>query len=830
MRLEPVAQHRRAQGEFQRNLGGRQPPQAHGRVQRFGGRQRLLTVRNAAEALTAGLLLAAAVSVGPPRGPRSAPAEGSAVPRPALLPGAAAAGNDGYAMVNMAEPFREPANAAAAGCLLQPRSCSQLLTTAMLSGIGGVFVGLWAGWEAAERHQSCRSGTPSLEPPRPAGLTAARNDTDNGVPPTVRFQVEDLDPTANPCHSLDAYVNGRWANRTRVEGPFGRWHVTGVLQEQSMARQRQLAERLAEEDAPTPAQRVVADLWTSGMDAFHINGEQLRPLRDELAAIEALNDTASIAGYLRMLTAEGRNPLFGFAVEADMDNRTTLMAYAHQGGLGLPDPGDYLDVRRNDIRQDYWAYIMRLLMLSGVSETQARADAASVYSLEQRLATVSMNRDALASDVRLYYNPVTPAQADALTPNFSWTRLFQALGIATPPHFSLGMPGFHQEVSAALGDTDPSVWRAYLRFHCLDQASPYLGDAFVTAAHDYQQGRVHLNQPVPPRWKRVLAAIDAFAGRAMSEVYADTHFPQSSRTRVEQMAGQIRTVLRHRLGTLPWMDEATRLTAQAKADQIEPHIGHPEHFPDWSGLRTERCGFLANLRRARAHQTRERLSLIGEPANRQPARFNAHSVAAYFDVLNNEMAFSAALLQPPYFDPDADDALNYGAAGWAIGHEMAHAFTAETSQFALDRQIRQWWSEADLNRYAHLVQGLAAQFDQEQIDGLSLNGTRTANENMADLGGLILAFDALQAQTAGQPDPMIDGLSREQRFFISGALINRRLQTRQRLQLELQTDPHALGAPRTNGAPSNMPAFAEAFHCPPGTRMARSEHNRVAFL
>lgn len=819
MPLSSLAHHRRAQGDFARALHGRQPPQDHGRAQRFGRRAPVLTIRNASQLFTTALLLGGVL-------PRAAQAS-----RPA--PGTAAHNAGHYAPVRTAATVLPQASTAAAGCLARPDYCPQVVAGTLIGATLGTLGGLWTGWHAASRYAPCAEdaptpGTAHAEALRAVNTTAAALDD---PPAALGFKPADLDTTQDPCESLYAYVNNRWANATRLDdGPKSRWHVTQVLQEQSLLQQRTLAEQFALASAPEGAQRVVADLWTSGMDAAHLNADPLRSVRAELAAIDRLDSPEAIAAHLRALTGEGRNPLFGFSVEPDMDNRTTLIAYAHQGGLGLPDPTDYHDVRRDRRRQDYWLHIVRLLQLSGVPEAQAHADATSVFSLEQRLAGASIGQDALASDTRLFYNPLTPAQADALTPHFSWSTLFQSLDLPVPDRFSLGMPNFHQTVSAALADTDPSAWRAYLRFHCLDMSSPYLSDDFARAAHEFQQSLVDLDRPLPPRWKRVLAAIHAFAGEALSEVYADAHFPPDTRRRITHMVDQIRTVLKRRLGTVPWLDAATRATAQARADQLDPLIGHPDHWPDWTGLRTERCGYLANLQRARAIHTRTQLARIGQPADGRLRPLYAHTPSAYFDVMQNDMAFSAALLQPPYFDPAADDALNYGAAGAIIGHEMAHAFTAETSQFAPEGGLRLWWSEQDRNRYAYLSRQLSEQFDRQQVDGLPVNGTLTAHENMADLGGLSLALEALRETTGHQTDPMTDGLSREQRFFISWALIHRRLQTRERLQLELQVDPHALGAPRANVAASNLPAFAEAFQCAVGTPMARMEHDRVVYL
>lgn len=814
MRIDAVSQCRRSQGDFHRHLGGKQPWQARAGVRGFGHRRPLLSVRNGAQLFTVALLASTLVPTVEAR-----------------------AGH--YDAVPLRPAATQAATAAAGGCIARTGDCTRLFTGAALIAAGSYAAGVLTGWKLAPPDGCDKVDAPDL-PPDAAALSAAaqgseaaqqrRNDTRPDALPEVRFHPGDLDPAQDPCDSLYAYVNSRWANATTLPLNQTRWYVPGVLQARSLAQQLRMMEPLTALEAPSDAQRVVADLWASGMDAAQIRRDALRPLRAELATINALDSRAAVAAHLRWLTAEGRNPVFGMAVEPDIGNRTTQIAYILQGGLGLPSEAHYEEIQDDPLHDDYRDHIARLLQLSGVPEAQAQRDARSVFALEQRLAAASTPWQQLHADITAIYNPLSAAQADALTPHFSWSALFESLGVAPPDRFSLATPDFHVAVDAALVDVAPSVWRAYLRFHCLDTASPYLDDRFAQAAHRFEQRLLNLSGPLPPRWKRVLAAITSYAGPALGEVYAQQQFPAASRVRIERMVAQMRSSLKRRLGTVPWLDEATRVTAQARADQLNPRIGHPDRWPDWSALDTQRCGYLRNLQRTRAHQQRARIAGIGQPVDPQRWRANAHEVRAYFDVLNNDMAFSAALLQPPHFDPQADDALNYGAVGAIIGHEMAHAFSTETSQFALDGGLRQWWTDADRQRYHALAAQLAAQFDLQQIDGLPVNGTQTANENMADLGGLTLALDALHQEAAGRPDPMIDGLSREQRFFISWAVVNRRLHTPLRLQHELATDLHSFGPPRADVVPSNMPAYAAAFRCAPGTPMARNATGRVTYL
>ncbi|WP_282297406.1 M13 family metallopeptidase [Stenotrophomonas sp. PS02289] len=817
MPADSIAHCRRTQGNFARALGGQQPWADHARRQRFGSPPVLLNLRNTSALFAAALLLTPAVRAQPVHA-------GTAPTGAALLPSAqASSGHDYHAVTTAAEL----GNAAAVGCIARPRDCSSLLLGAAVGSVVSGVVGGWIGWRAGLDH----AVTPECLPGGAGLLQASTSPSAPLVSPTVPgFSPADLDPEQNPCESLYAHVNQRWANRTSLPDGNTLWDVPAMLQERSLQTQLQIAAQAALADAPGHAQRVVGDLWRSGMDARQVQREGLRPLRAELAAIDALGSPAAIAAHLCELTAKGRNPLFSFSVDVDMDDRSQLIAYAFQGGLGLPDCSDYQRDDRQTERHAYLAHIARVLRLSGIAADEAEQQAQAIFDLERRLAEASLPWAELTSDLTTFYRPVSVADADILTPNFSWTALFDTLGIAPPATFSLASLPFHRAVSAALVDTEASTWRAYLRFHVLDDASPYLSDAFAQAHHDFHVSVLKGPQPLPTREDRVLTAIERFAGTAMAELYVAEAFPAQTRQRIEQMVGQLRDALKQRLQRLPWMDAGTRQLALERADALQPRIGHPEQWPDWSRLHTESCGYLRNLRRAQMFNQRAEIARIGTPVDPSRWRMTAQSVDAYYDVMSNDMAFAAGLLQPPYFDANADDALNYGAIGVAIGHEMAHAFSAEASQFGPDGRLQRWWSPQDLVRYNALVNRISAQVSALGVDGQAVDGRLTSGENLADLGGLAIALDALQAATADQPDPMLDGLSREQRFFISWAVLCRRLHTPAQLQQDLETNPHAPGQVRADLAPSNLPAFAQAFHCPPGAAMARRDSQRVLFL
>ena len=826
MRADAVQQHRRSVGEFDRSLRGRQPAQDHARHQRFGSAHPpLLRVGNAGVPTLAALssLIVPAAAAGAARADSTPPI------RPALLPGATATRGEAYLAVPVQEPLNGIASAAAAGCLSRPRQCPHLLAGAAVPALGGAPGGRWLGYQAG--HRAARDECNTRFAGHPAADAQVQSpETADGLPAPLRFNPADIDPDHPPCHSLYAHINHRWHETAQLPPDQSRWDMPTMLQERSLALQRRVAEQAANLDMPTHVEKIVADLWRTGMNQRQINADGIAPLRAELAAIDALQTPEAIEAHLHALTAVGLNPVFGFGVDLDMDARDSQIAYAFQGGLGLPDPTYYRDAEHAAVVLAYRTHIAHVLRLAGDAPAEAERQADAVLSLEQRLANASAPWEELNENVINFYHPLTVSEADALTPGFRWSALFQTLGVAQPERFSLATPGFHQAVGRALSYEEPATWRAYLRFHTLDSASPFLGDDFVRAHHAFHAKTLQGQDAMPPRWKQVLAAIERVAGEALSELYVPVASPTETRARVVALIEQIMAALKRRLAVVPWMDPETRATAVRKADTFRPRIGHPERWPDWSGLHTESCGYLRNLRAATAFAQRNELARLGAPVDSVRWRMTAQTVDAYHDVMNNDIAFSAALLQPPYFDVEADDALNFGAIGAVIGHEISHAFSAESSQFGLDGSLQGWWSDGDRQRAAALSARLAAQFDRQQVDGLPLNGQLTSNENVADLSGLAIALDALEHATANQTDPLLHGLTRRQLFFLSWGMLYRELHTPERLRHDLETDVHAFGPPRADVGPANMPAYAEAFQCPPGAPMTRNASERVVYL
>ena len=651
------------------------------------------------------------------------------------------------------------------------------------------------------------------------------------LPAVNQFTAADLDPNGNACTDLNAYANAKFLAANPVPGDRTSWGAFEMLDERSNAIQQQLAEQAAADTGATGVEKIVGDLWSTGMDEAKINAQGIEPLKPELAAIDAISDQAKLVDYLRSSAAKGNNELFSFGAEADFKKSSQNIAYAMQGGLGLPDPEYYTSAGNKAKLDAYQAHVAKVLELSGVAAADATAQAKQVVAFETRLAKVSKTSTQMSRDASLAYNPISPADADKLTPNWSWTEFFKSQGVATPEMFSLAIPAFHQEVSKMIADTDPAIWRAYLRFHTVDGASPYLSQPFVDESFAFYNKTMRGQKEIKPRWKRVLATINSQAGETLGQMYVKVAFPGDSKAKMETLVTNLRTALKARIEKLDWMSPETKAKAIAKWESFTPKIGYPEKWREWNGLSTSRDSYLGNVMEASEFNYKWNLSKIGKPVDKTEWGMSPQTVNAYYNPLQNEIVFPTAILQPPFFDPNAPEEMNYGGIGAVIGHEMTHGYDDQGSRFGADGNFIAdpgWWTQKDLDAFKARTGKLVAQFDSYRTPaGDKVKGDLTLGENIADLGGLNTAYDAMKTATAGKDDPKSDGITRDQRFFLNWATVWRRNFTPEELVVRLKTDPHAPANFRAIGAPSNMPAFAAAFSCKAGDAMVRQGDQQV---
>ncbi len=670
--------------------------------------------------------------------------------------------------------------------------------------------------------QAPATSTPPADAPKALTLD------DSKLPPLNSFKASDLDKNANVCTDLNAYANQNWLAANPVPGDRTSWGSFEVLSERSEAVQHQLAEQAAADTNATGVEKIVGDFWATGMDQDKIEQQGIAPIQAELTAIDGLTDQAKITDYLRTSAAKGQNMLFGFGANADFKASDMNIAYAMQGGLGLPDPEYYTSAENKAKLEAYQAHIAKTLELAGIAPDAAAAQAQQVIDFETRLAKVSKNSTELSRHVELFYNPVTLEEADKLTPNWSWTEFFKSQGVTPPEKFSLAIPAFHEEVSKMLADTDPAAWQAYLRFHTIDEASPYLSKPFVDENFAFWSKTLRGQKEMKDRWKRVLGTINRQVGETMGQLYVKVAFPPEAKQQMEQLVGNLRTALKARIEKLDWMSPETKEKAIAKWNTFTPKIGYPDKWRDWSGLKTSRESYIGNVLAAQEFNYKFDLSKIGKPVDKTEWGMTPQTINAYYNPQQNEIVFPAAILQPPFFDPKADPAMNYGGIGAVIGHEMTHGYDDQGAQFGPSGNFENWWTDADKQGFEARTGKLVDQFNgYTTSDGGKVKGDLTLGENIADLGGLNTAYDAMKVAEQGKPEPEIDGLTQNQRFFLNWATVWRRNFTPEELAVRLKTDPHAPANFRANGAPSNMPAFAKAFECKPGDAMVRAQDKQV---
>ncbi len=573
---------------------------------------------------------------------------------------------------------------------------------------------------------------------------------------------------------------------------------------------------------------MVGDYFAAAMDEESIAAAGAKPLEPFLTRIGAASSVADVRDIVRDMQRCGAGPLHALGVAPDFEDSDAYLVYVHQGGLGLPERDYYTrdDEQSTALRQAYVSHIANQLRNLGDAEEDARASAEHILAFETRLAEASYTAEQLR-DVRLTLNRYDVAALDELMPGFGLSPYVAELGV-TSATVSIDNPGFFPALDAALAETPIEALRDYLRWHLVRAFAPALAPAFENEAFAFYGKTLGGQQEMQPRWKRVLNAASADIGELVAQLYVEAAFSTQAKKRCEEMVEHLISAMEQAIRGAEWMTESTRAEALRKLGGFGYKIGFPDEWRDYSGLVIERDSHAENRMRCEAFEFDRQLGRLGEPVDRAEWAMPAHTVNAYYHPLLNEIVFPAGILQPPFFYADADDAVNFGAIGAVIGHEITHGFDDQGSHFDADGQLRDWWTEADRAEFMRRAQVLVEQFDEYAVaDDLHVNGRLTLGENIADLGGLTIAYNALRAALAEEPIAAIDGFSPEQRYFLSWATVWRTSYTDEYLTLIVKTDPHSPAATRVNGPLSNLPAFAAAFEIPETAPMVRSEGTRA---
>jgi putative endopeptidase len=650
------------------------------------------------------------------------------------------------------------------------------------------------------------------------------------------FDVSEIDTGVNACADFDSFVNSKWVAANPIPQDRTRWGAFDQLAENSLNTQHDIVDgtnKGADSATAGSIEQKIGWLYRSGMDEATVEKAGFDPLKPELDKIAALKTPADLVDFLNASFADGQPYVFGFGSGADFQDAKMQIGYAQQDGLGLPTKDYYTDPKNADLRKAYLDYIAKTLELTGVSADDAKKQADQVMTFETQLAAASLAPVELRTPENQYHF-VTVAQADKATPHFNWEKFFAAQGVTVDKGFSLSQPKFFAAFDKMLASTPIDTWQAYLRFHAIDGASPYLAKSFQDNKFDFY-GKTLGGQPEQKvRWKRVLGTVNDGMGEALGQLYVAKVFTPEAKQRANELVDNVRNALKARIQNLDWMSAETKDKAIAKWNTFLPKIGYPDKWRDWSGLEVKPDNFYGNVESAAKFNYHYDIAKIGKPTDRHDWGMTPQTVNAYYNPTDNTINFPAAILQPPFFDANGDDAINYGGIGAVIGHEASHGFDDEGSQFDGDGNNKNWWSKADRTKFDARTAKLVNQFDDytpiKDKPDLRVNGKLTLGENIADLGGLNVAYDALQEAMKKNPteaDQKIDGYTEDQRFFLNWARVWRGSVREKQAVLRLNTDPHAPASLRAIAAPSNMEAFATAFQCKPGDTMVRGTDKQV---
>jgi putative endopeptidase len=646
------------------------------------------------------------------------------------------------------------------------------------------------------------------------------------------FDVGDIDKNISPCADFNGFVNAKWVAANPIPSDRTRWGAFDQLREHSLETQHAIAENAAKNANGAKAgstEQKIGWFYHSGMDESAVEKAGYSPLQADLARIDGLKATPGIVAYLTDSFAQGRADLFSVAALADFKNASTQIAYTFQGGLGLPTRDYYDKPDYAELRDAYKAHIAKVLTLAGAKDADATRQADEVLAFETRLAKASLTPTELRKPENQYHY-VTVADADKVTPSISWQKFFDAQHADIKGGFSLSQPAFFAEIDKMLKDVPADQWRAYLRFHSVDSASPYLSKPFSDEHFAFYDQKLNGQKEQQVRWKRVLNAVNENMGMALGELYVATAFPPESKARAKELVTNLQAALKSRIEKLDWMSAETKTKAIEKWSTFLPKIGYPDKWRDWSGIKIVPDDYFANVSAAAKYNYDYEISKVGKPTDRLEWGMTPQTVNAYYNPTDNTINFPAAILQPPFFDAKADDAINYGGIGAVIGHEATHGYDDEGSQFDAKGNNMNWWTKEDREKFDARTDKLVKQFDgYEPLPGKHVNGKLTLGENIADLGGLNVAHDALLVALKKNPEQnkSVDGYTPDQRFFLNFARVWRGSILPQRQEVLLNADPHAPAKFRAIGAPSNMPTFAQAFQCKAGDAMVRGADTQV---
>jgi putative endopeptidase len=641
------------------------------------------------------------------------------------------------------------------------------------------------------------------------------------------IDLKEGDPKIRPQDDLYRHVNGKWLAEAVIPPDRSSDGAFYKLRDQAEADLRVIIEEAAAKSDSTPEARKVGDLFASYLDEKSVEARGLKPIADELALVDSVTDKAGLLKVMGTLQRTGVDGLFGLYVDTDAKKSDRYIVYLNQGGLGLPDEAYYRDAKFEPIRKAYSPHIKTMFELSDQAEAAAATE--KVMALETLLARGHWDR-VKSRDDTLTYNKVDRDALAKLAPGIDWGVWLGAIGAGDVQELVVRQPDFLTAAGKALDEVPIEDWKAWLRWHLVKARAPLLTTALVDEDFEFDGKVLTGAQELKPRWKRAVGAVEMGLGEAVGKLYVAKHFPPAAKARMNELVANLVEAYRQDIQTLEWMSPETRTKALEKLGKFTPKVGYPDKWRDYSKLEIKRDDLVGNIKRAVAFEVDRSLAKLGQPVDRLEWGMTPQTVNAYYNPGMNEIVFPAAILQPPFFDLEADDAANYGGIGAVIGHEIGHGFDDQGSKYDGEGNMKDWWTAADRKEFDARAKKLIAQYDAfepAQLPGQHVNGALTIGENIGDLGGLTIAYKAYALARKGATAPVIDGLTGEQRFYIGWAQVWRTKQRDAELARRLATDPHSPPEFRCNGVVRNIPEFYKAFDVKPGHKLYLAPEQRV---
>ena len=641
------------------------------------------------------------------------------------------------------------------------------------------------------------------------------------------FDLTRMDNTANACTDFFQYANGTWLKNTEIPAAYSRWGSFNVLAENN----RDILKEIVDNAAKTKAAKnsdtqLIGDFYSSCMDEAAIEKAGATPLKPYFKQIDKIKTKQDLLNQIAMFHNMGVPALFGFGGSPDLKNSSMVIAGASQGGLSLPNREYYTktDEKSKEIRAKFVDYMTNMFKLLGDSPANAAANAKTVMNIQMKLAENSLAPvDLRDPDNR--YHKMSLADAQEISPNINWKSYMMTRGVPTVSEINIGQPEFFKAANQMINDVSINDWKTYLRWMLINDAASNLSKKFETAKFDFFSKYLNGTKEQQPRWRRCVAATDGNLGEALGQEFVKKAFTPEAKKRMDELISNLFAAMKVRINNLEWMSPETKKEAQVKLSTFKRKIGYPDVLRGYAGLTINDKSYFGNIARSGEFQIKRNLKDIGNPVDRTRWGMTTPTVNAYYSPLLNEIVFPAGILQPPFFNFSADDAINYGAIGGVIGHEISHGFDDQGSKFDAEGNLKSWWTDEDRAKFDERASCVVKQFDKYEVQpDLFMNGKLTLGENIGDLGGLAVAYTAYQKSLEGKARPeKIDEFTPEQRFFLGWAQVWAAKATPESERSQVLGDPHALPRWRVNGPLSNMPQFAEAFDCKEGQPMVKSD-------